>query len=123
MTLRNDYSPVTGDLYLALGTPGDPLKNIISSGGPLISDLYMPHALELKDVPVVRLIFPTSLRSSVILEFLGDIGMGNATRELRLPLSISSTFVCTMMLVSAGGDVTDPANWLSSDCVEFVYEG
>lgn len=103
MTLENRFSPVTVDLYLAFGTPQNPLAKMIPATGPLASGITLPSGF-LRDILLINHTFPPFFKT------------GSRTAPL---WSVQLAF--TAILVPQGGNVQDPAVWLSSDTVSFTY--
>lgn len=106
LTLENDFSPATVDLYLAFGTPQNPLAKMIPATGPLAGGVTLPNGF-FRSIPLISYTFPSLLKRGTT---------GSRTAPL---FSIQLAF--TAILVPQGGDVRNPSVWLSSDTVSFTY--
>jgi len=106
LTLKNDFSPATVDLYLAFGTPQNPLAKMIPATGPLARGITLPSGF-LRNISLINYTFPPLFRSGT---------SGSRTAPL-----FSAQLAFTAILVPQGGNVNNPAVWLSSDTVSFTY--
>ena len=100
MTLKNPFAPVTVDLYLAFGTPSDPLTKMIPATGPLVSGLNLPSGMLVENIQLINHRFPSS----------------------KITRSFSVQLAFTAILVPHGGNIGDPSIWLSSDTAAFTYK-
>lgn len=106
LTLANAFSPAKVDLYLASGTPQNPLAKTIPANGPLAGGITLPSGF-FRSIPLINYTFPSLRRS-------GASGSRSA------PL-YSTQLSFTAILVPQGGNVKNPSVWLSSDTVSFTY--